>query len=80
MNLEKIIEALLFSAQKPLSIHEIAAAIKGAEGDLASETPNEFKRAKSAEVAAAHSSRRTGTLVPTEVFSSHGGSPRHPRR
>ena len=53
MSLEKVIEALLFSAQKPLSIHEITAAIKGAEGDQASETPNEFARVKNAEVAAA---------------------------
>src|SRR5947207_6601964 len=53
MSLEKVIEALLFSAQKPLSIHEITAAIKGAEGDQESETPNEFKRVKNAEVAAA---------------------------
>src|SRR6476659_2535478 len=53
MSLEKIIEALLFSAQKPLSIHEIPAAIKGAEDDQASETPNEFARVKNAEVAAA---------------------------
>ena len=29
MSLDKVIEALLFSAQKPLSIHEITAAIKG---------------------------------------------------
>ena len=53
MSLDKVIEALLFSAQKPLSIHEITAAIKAAEGDLASETPNEFARVKNAEVAAA---------------------------
>ena len=53
MTLEKVIEALLFSAQKPLSIHEITAAIKAAEGDPASETPNEFARVKNAEVAAA---------------------------
>ena len=53
MTLEKIIEALLFSAQKPLSIQEIATAIKGAEGDPASETPNEFACVKNAEVAAA---------------------------
>src|SRR5207302_6827128 len=53
MTLEKVIEALLFSAQKPLSIREIAIAIKGAEDDLASETPNEFGRVKDAEVAAA---------------------------
>src|SRR6266853_4310734 len=53
MSLTPVIEALLFSAQKPLSIHEITAAIKAAEGDLASETPNEFARVKNAEVAAA---------------------------
>jgi hypothetical protein len=33
MSLTRVIEALLFSAQKPLSIHEITAAIKAAEGD-----------------------------------------------
>jgi segregation and condensation protein B len=53
MSLEKIIEALLFSAQKPLSIREITTAIRGAEDDLASETPNEFARVKEAEVAGA---------------------------
>jgi len=30
MNLSRVVEALLFSAQKPLSIRELAAAIKGA--------------------------------------------------
>jgi len=40
-------------AKRPLSIHEITAAIKAAEGDPASETPNEFARVKNAEVAAA---------------------------
>ena len=53
MSLEKVIEALLFSAQKPLSIREITTAIRGAEDDSASETPNEFARVKEAEVAAA---------------------------
>jgi segregation and condensation protein B len=53
MKLQNVIEALLFSAQKPLSINEIAAAIKRAEDDQASETPNEFARVKNAEVAAA---------------------------
>lgn len=53
MSLEKIIEALLFSAQKPLSIREITTAIRGAEDESASETPNEFARVKEAEVAAA---------------------------
>jgi segregation and condensation protein B len=49
MTLAKVIEALLFSAQKPLSIREIATAIKGA-GDETS--PNEFARVREAEVAA----------------------------
>jgi segregation and condensation protein B len=53
MTLSRIIEALLFSVQKPLSIHEITAAVKGAENDPAEGTPNEFARVKNAEVAAA---------------------------
>ncbi len=53
MKLQNVIEALLFSAQKPLSIQEITAAIKGAEDDPADATPNEFGRVKNAEVAAA---------------------------
>jgi segregation and condensation protein B len=52
MNLSQVIEALLFSAQKPLPTRELVAAIKGAGG--ADELiPNEFSRAKEAEVAAA---------------------------
>src|SRR5881396_1691771 len=50
MTLSQVIEALLFSAQKPLSIREIATAIKGAEDEL---SPNEFSRVREAEVAAA---------------------------
>ena len=53
MSLDKIVEALLFSAQKPLSIREIAKAMRGAEDDSVSEKPNEFARVKDAEVAAA---------------------------
>src|SRR5215510_12691238 len=53
MKLQNVIEALLFSAQKPLSINEITTAIKGAEGDPASGAPNEFARVKNAEIAAA---------------------------
>src|SRR5438876_543911 len=53
MTLTRIIEALLFSAQKPLSIREITTATRGAENDPASETPNEFARVRDAEVAAA---------------------------
>src|SRR3989440_1293418 len=51
MALTKIIEALLFSAQKPLSIREITAAIRGAEDDEFGSS--EFTRVKEAEVAAA---------------------------
>src|SRR5882724_5955459 len=50
MTLSRVIEALLFSAQKPLSIREIATAIKGAEDEL---SPNEFSRVREAEAAAA---------------------------
>jgi segregation and condensation protein B len=52
MNLSRVIEALLFSAHKPLSTKEIAEALRnaGAEDDLAL---NEFANAKPAEVAAA---------------------------
>src|SRR6266540_5143705 len=52
MTLSRVIEALLFSAQKPLSIREIATAIKGA--DAADElSPNQFARVREAEVAGA---------------------------
>lgn len=52
MILSRVVEAVLFSAQKPLSIRELAAAIKGAgaEDEL---SPNEFRRATEAEIAAA---------------------------
>jgi segregation and condensation protein B len=50
MTLPRVIEALLFSAQKPLSIRELATAIKGAEDEL---SPNQFARVREAEVAGA---------------------------
>jgi segregation and condensation protein B len=52
MTLARVIEALLFSAQKPLSLIEIVAAIKGAgaEDEL---SPNEFSRTIESQVAAA---------------------------
>src|SRR5436305_749934 len=52
MTLARIIEALLFSAPKTLSIREIAAAVKGAgaEDEL---SPNEFARVTEADIAAA---------------------------
>jgi segregation and condensation protein B len=53
MSLSRVIEALLFSAQKPLSVREIATAIRSAENDPAAAGPNEFARVREAEVAAA---------------------------
>jgi segregation and condensation protein B len=52
MTLAQVVEALLFSAQKPLSTAEITAALRGAGGedDL---QPNEFARVRETEVAAA---------------------------
>jgi segregation and condensation protein B len=52
MSLIQVIEALLFSAQKPLSSRELVSAIKGA-GAADELMPNEFSRATEAEVAAA---------------------------
>jgi segregation and condensation protein B len=52
MILSRVVEALLFSAQKPLSIRELAAAVKGA-GAEDKLSPNEFGRATQAEIAAA---------------------------
>ncbi|MFL6537702.1 MAG: SMC-Scp complex subunit ScpB [Chthoniobacterales bacterium] len=52
MTLARVIEALLFSAQKPLSTADLRNAIKsaGKEDEL---TPNEFARVNEAEIAAA---------------------------
>jgi len=52
MTLSRVIEALLFSAQRPLSIRELTEAIKGA-GAEAESSRNEFARISQAEVAAA---------------------------
>ena len=52
MTLSQVVEALLFSAQKPLSSREIVSAIKG-PGDADELMPNEFSRATEAQVAAA---------------------------
>jgi len=52
MTLSRVIEALLFSAQKPLSIRELTEAVRGATADDES-SPNEFARVREAEVAAA---------------------------
>jgi segregation and condensation protein B len=52
MSLIRIIEALLFSAQKPLSVSELTTAIKSA-GAADERSSNEFARVREAEVAAA---------------------------
>jgi segregation and condensation protein B len=52
MNLSQVIEALLFSAQKPLTTKELVAAVKGA-GTEEELSPNEFAKATEAQVAAA---------------------------
>lgn len=52
MNLSQVVEALLFSAQKPLTPRELVVALRdaGAEDELA---PNEFAKTTEAAVAAA---------------------------
>ena len=52
MTLPQVVEALLFSAQKPLSTRELVSATKGA-GDADELMPNEFARTTEAQVAAA---------------------------
>jgi segregation and condensation protein B len=51
MTLSQVVEALLFSAPKPLSARELVTAIKGAGADEL--MPNEFSRVTAAELAAA---------------------------
>jgi segregation and condensation protein B len=52
MDLPRVIEALLFSAQKPLTAKELASAIKGAEAEDEL-TPNPFAKTNEAEVSGA---------------------------
>ncbi|HEY1581796.1 MAG TPA: SMC-Scp complex subunit ScpB, partial [Chthoniobacterales bacterium] len=52
MTLTQVVEALLISAQKPLSTRELESAIKGA-GDKDELLPNDFAKTSEAEVAAA---------------------------
>ncbi|HEX8279990.1 MAG TPA: SMC-Scp complex subunit ScpB, partial [Chthoniobacterales bacterium] len=52
MTLARVIEALLFSAQRPLTTRELRDALKGA-GDDDELTPNEFAKTSEAEIAAA---------------------------
>ena len=52
MTLAQVVEALLFSAQKPLSTRELKDAIKGA-GDSDELLPNEFAKVTEAHISAA---------------------------
>jgi segregation and condensation protein B len=66
MMITEVIEALLFSAQKPLSSREIATALRGAEDNELS--PNEFARVKEAEVAAALEQLKTDYVQQQRAF------------
>jgi segregation and condensation protein B len=66
MMITGVIEALLFSAQKPLSTREIATAMRGAGDDELS--PNEFAHVKEAEVAAALEQLKTDYVQQQRAF------------
>jgi segregation and condensation protein B len=70
MSLSRVIEALLFSAQKPLSIRELREAIKraGAEDEF---SPNEFARITEAEVAAALEQLKIECIDQQRAFQLH---------
>src|SRR5206468_9422398 len=64
MTLAQVIEALLFSAQKPLTTSDLRDALTSA-GDNDELVPNEFGRVKEAEVAATVGQLKTDyTLTP----------------
>src|ERR1700736_4518404 len=65
--LTQIIEALLFSAQKPLGVTEIAAAIKGAGGEDEL-VLNQFAKVRDAEVAAALQELKIGYIQQGRAF------------
>jgi segregation and condensation protein B len=67
MTLSRVTEALLFSAQKPLSIRELTEAIKGADADDEL-SPNEFARVSEAEVAAALEQLKIGYMEQQRAF------------
>jgi segregation and condensation protein B len=67
MSLSQVVEALLFSAQKPLSSRELVTAIKGA-GDVDELMPNEFSRTTEAQVAAALEQLKTEYIEQTRAF------------
>ena len=67
MTLSRVVEALLFSAQKPLSIREIAEVVKGAEAE--SEAASlEFPRVSEPEIAAALEQLKTEYVQQRRAF------------
>ena len=67
MNLSQVVEALLFSAQKPLTPRELTGAIKGAGADDEL-VPNEFAETSEAEVAAALEQLKINYLQEERAF------------
>src|SRR5438270_650196 len=67
MSLSQVIEALLFAAQKPLTVRELVAAVKGAgrDDDLA---PNEFAKTTEGHVAAALEQLKIEYVQQTRAF------------
>lgn len=67
MKLSQVVEALLFSAQKPLNTRELVAAIKSA-GEENEFSPNEFSKTTEAEIAAALEQLRLEYLEHERAF------------
>src|SRR6202048_2546578 len=67
MTLDRVIEALLFSAQKPLSAKEIVDVTRraGAEDEFA---PNEFAKVREPEVAAALEQLKNDYVAQNRAF------------
>jgi segregation and condensation protein B len=63
-----VIEALLLSAQKPLSIREITTTIKSASDDSGAAGANEFARVREAEVAATLEQLKTEYIQQERAF------------
>ena len=72
MTLSRVIEALLFSGQKPLSIRELTEAIRGAGGEDEL-LPNEFARITEAEVAAALEQLKIECIEQQRAFQLNEG-------
>ena len=67
MTLARIVEALLFSAQKPLSTAEILAAVKG-QREMEELSPNEFAKCTEAQIAATLESLKIENIEQGRAF------------